>query len=159
MVIIGLAMIIFSWTLLPLLRLGGLFAPMVVAAMPALLANAVFVGIGVGFASIAYPSMMADAADEHELLFGARREGLFFSGLGFAAKAASGLAVLVGGFALDLLCFPHDAGQPGVVLSPGMLDRLILTRRPDAAAVGLVSIALFHPMPSLDCGMTRSRWN
>lgn len=44
--------------------------------------------------SIAFRAMMADAADEHELMFGVRREGLFFSGLTLGIKAATGL----GGF-------------------------------------------------------------
>ena len=57
-------------------------------------------GIGIGLVSVAYPSMMADAADEHEHLFGRRREGLYFAGLGFASKAATGVGVLLAGMAL-----------------------------------------------------------
>ena len=107
--------------------------------------NSVFAGVGVGFVSVAYPSMMADAADEHEHLFGARRDGLYFSGLGFAAKAAGGLGVLVGGFALDLIGFPHDAGHPGVVLSAAVLDGLILAWGPGAALVAAAGILVFAP--------------
>jgi len=144
-VIVGVAMIIVSWLLLPMLRASGLYAPAGAGAMPALGANAFFVGIGVGFTAIAYPSMMADAADEHELLFGARREGLYFSGLGFAAKAATGLGVLVGGFALDLLRFPRDAGQAGVTLPSAMLNELILAWGPGAAVFGIVTVVVFAP--------------
>ena len=57
--------------------------------------NPLVSGLFAGFMAIAYPSMMADAADEHEVRFGARREGLYFSGLGFASKAATGLGQLV----------------------------------------------------------------
>jgi len=144
-VIVGLVMIIIAWTALPILRDSGLFSPIAGAALPPLAFNGLFAGIGVGFTAIAYPSMMADAADEHELLFGARREGLYFSGLGFAAKAATGLGVLVGGLALDVLGFPHDAGRAGVTLSAAMLDRLILAWGPGAAMFGVVAIVVFSP--------------
>src|SRR5665213_941948 len=144
-VIVGLVMIILVWTILPLLRAGGLYTPTGAAALPPMGFNALFSGIGVGFVAVAYPSMMADAADQHEQLFGARREGLYFSGLGFAAKAASGLGVLVGGFALDLLRFPHDAGQPGVVIAPSTLDGLILAWGPGAAVFGTIATLVFAP--------------
>jgi GPH family glycoside/pentoside/hexuronide:cation symporter len=144
-VIVGLVMIITTWVVLPVLRASGLYAPVALGALPPMAFNAFFAGIGVGFAAIAYPSMMADAADEHELLFGARREGLYFSGLGFATKAASGLGVLVGGLALDVLGFPRDAGRVGLTLPPEMLGRLILAWGPGAALLGVAAIAIFTP--------------
>lgn len=42
--------------------------------------RSVFGGTVMAMAAIAFASMMADAADEHEHLFGARREGLYFAG-------------------------------------------------------------------------------
>ncbi|MBV8594210.1 MAG: MFS transporter, partial [Caulobacteraceae bacterium] len=94
-VVVGILMVLLVWIFLPTLRALGLFTATGAAAMPALIGQGLFAGVGVGLIVIAYPSMMADAADEHELLFGRRREGLYFSGLGFAAKAASGLGVLL----------------------------------------------------------------
>ena len=141
MVFVGLAMNLLVLTVLPLLRASGLYAPTGLAAMAPLGVGGILGGIVVGFLAIAFPSMMADAADEHEFLFGARREGLYFSGLGFAMKAASGVGALVGGFALDLLRFPHDAGQAGVSMSPATLDGLILAWGPAPAvliAAGMV---------------------
>jgi len=141
MVFVGLAMNLLVLTVLPLLRASGLYAPTGLAAMAPLGVGGILGGIGVGFLAIAFPSMMADAADEHEFLFGARREGLYFSGLGFAMKAASGVGALAGGFALDLLRFPHDAGQAGVSMSPATLDGLILAWGPAPAvliAAGMV---------------------
>ena len=61
-----------------------------------------------GCAAIGFNSMMADAADEHEALFGTRREDLYFAGLNFAAKAASGLGALVAGIGLDVIGFPTN---------------------------------------------------
>jgi GPH family glycoside/pentoside/hexuronide:cation symporter len=55
--------------------------------------------------------MMADATDEHELLFGSRREGLYFAGITLSAKAALAVGALIGGVALDAIGFPRDLSQ------------------------------------------------
>jgi GPH family glycoside/pentoside/hexuronide:cation symporter len=47
------------------------------------------------------------------LLFGARREGLYFSGTTFSAKAASGIGSFLAGVALDLIHFPVDIASKG----------------------------------------------
>jgi GPH family glycoside/pentoside/hexuronide:cation symporter len=89
------------------------------AAVPAL-ALAIIVGaLGGSIATIAFQSMMADATDEHEHLFGARREGLYFAGITFSAKAASGLGAWIGGITLDVIGFPH-----GLAASPAMLAHI-----------------------------------
>ena len=62
---------------------------------------------------VAFQSMAADAADEHEHLYFARREGLFFAGLSFAAKAAAGGGTLIAGICLDLVGFPSDVAAHG----------------------------------------------
>jgi GPH family glycoside/pentoside/hexuronide:cation symporter len=140
---IGLGMIIISWVALPTLRVAGAFTLTGPSVLGPLCALAVFGGIGVGLAVIVYPSMLADAADEHELLFGSRREGLYFAGLGFAAKAANGVGVLVGGFALDLIGFPSDSGHhPGLVLSEPLLRRLLICWGPLPALFGIASIVV-----------------
>ncbi|HZZ89181.1 MAG TPA: MFS transporter, partial [Caulobacteraceae bacterium] len=72
-----------------------------------LIGAVILITFGGVVATISFQSMMADAADEHEHLFGARREGLFFAGVTTAAKAASGLGLFVGGIVLDLIGFPH----------------------------------------------------
>lgn len=110
-VILGLALLIANWLVMQGLMLSGTWLPLGDAALLPMQINSGIAGIGVGFASVAYPSMMADAADEHEHLFGRRREGLYFSGLGFAGKAATGLGVMLAGVALDLIAFPRDAGS------------------------------------------------
>lgn len=142
-VAIGVGLIILTWVVLPLLRVTGALTLVGPPVLGFLCANSLVGGIGVGLTVIAYPSMMADAADEHELLFGNRREGLYFSGLGFAAKAATGIGVLVGGFALDLIGFPSDAARhPGLVLSEALLRRLITGWGPIPAVLGVVAIAI-----------------
>jgi GPH family glycoside/pentoside/hexuronide:cation symporter len=140
---IGLGMIIVSWVVMPALRVTGAFVRTGSAALGPLCALAVFGGVGIALAVIAYPSMMADAADEHEWLFGSRREGLYFAGLGFAAKAASGMGVLVGGFALDLIGFPADAAhRAGLVTSESLLRKLIIGWGPLPALFGVAAMVV-----------------
>jgi len=50
---------------------------------------------------ITMQSMVADAVDEHELRFGTRCEGLYYSSLIFATKAANGLGSLLAGVMLS----------------------------------------------------------
>ncbi|WP_293898277.1 MFS transporter [Phenylobacterium sp.] len=145
-VIVGLAMVLLAWSVLPVLRVARLFTPIGDAAVPWLAANVAIAGVGIGFMAIAYPSMMADAADEHEVRFGHRREGLYFSGLGFASKAATGLGQLVAGVALDVMRFPKEAGkQVGVILPEPLMDKIIIAWGPVAAALGLVALLLLIP--------------
>jgi GPH family glycoside/pentoside/hexuronide:cation symporter len=145
MVMVGLVSIIAVWILLPILYVTGLVRPTGLAALPYVGIVVFVAGIGVGFTVIAFPSMMADAADEHDLLFKARREGLYFAGLGFAAKASAGLGALVGGFAIQAIGFPQNAAQAGVVLPPAMLDKLILAWGPGAALFAIVGALVFWP--------------
>ena len=144
LVIIGVAMILVAWTVTPVLRVLGLFDGGGAEVMGPLIVQSVFGGIGIGLAVIAYPSMMADAADEHELLFGHRREGLYFAGLGFAGKAASGVGTLLGGLALDdLIGFPRDPkAHLALASSRVLLNKLILGWGPLPAFISLFSLAL-----------------
>ena len=92
------------------LRLLGLL-PLHGASLASFLSTVVFIaGVLMAMAAIAFASMMADAADEHEHLFGARREGLYFAGWAFASKAAAGAGALVAGIALQAMGFPSGEG-------------------------------------------------
>jgi GPH family glycoside/pentoside/hexuronide:cation symporter len=103
--------------------------------------------------SVAYPSMMADAADEHEYLFGRRREGIYFAGLGFANKAAVGIGVLLAGVALDIIRFPREIGQTvGAVLPHEVQVRLVLVWGPIPAVIAVASMVIFASY-----AITRSR--
>ncbi len=99
--------------------------------------------IGGSAATIGFQSMMADAADEHEYLFGARREGLYFAGITFSAKASSGIGALIAGVVLDLIHFPHGLDLPGaahVVISADTIRNLGLSYGPGAAVMTAVSV-------------------
>jgi GPH family glycoside/pentoside/hexuronide:cation symporter len=142
----GLALVITGFMVLQVLRATGAFAPSGAEAVGWLCSNAGMIGIGVGLLSVAYPAMMADAADEHEMLYGSRREGLYFAGLGFASKAAAGLGQMAAGFALDALHFPKNAGtQVGAVVPEHVLRLLALAWGPLAAAFALAGTIALLP--------------
>jgi len=98
--------------------------------------------------------MLADTADEHEYLFGVRREGLFFSGLTLAFKAASGLGGLIAGLALDAIQFPTDiaAKGPDLAIPQEVLEKLALISGPLPAAFAAIS-----PLFLLGYHLTRKR--
>jgi GPH family glycoside/pentoside/hexuronide:cation symporter len=141
-VILGLTITSFALFIFPILRIAGVLPPNGPTLYALLIANSAVVGLGVTFVSIAFQSMMADAADEHEDLFGGRREGLYFAGLGFSAKAASGVGSLVAGFLLDLIHFPTGIVAKGVEahIAPDIIRDLGLTAGSAPAALLFVSV-------------------
>jgi GPH family glycoside/pentoside/hexuronide:cation symporter len=150
---LGFALIFVSFIGLPVTRTLGIFAPTGDAALPVLIGMTLFVGIGCGVVFIALPAMMADAADEHEHLFGARREGLYFSGLGFGGKAAAGLGALIGGLALDWLHFPREAGRVvGATVDEAVLRKLAAAWGLLPALLMLVAVGIF-----VSYGISRQR--
>lgn len=145
-VLIGFGLVIVAWTVLPCLRASGLFRPEGAEALSWLVPNAFIVGLGSGLIFIAYPSMMADAAEEHEHARGVRREGLYFAGLGFAGKAAGGVGTLVAGLALDMLHFPREAGrQLHAAISEPILSSLVLAWAPLPALLGVIGLLIIFP--------------
>lgn len=125
----------------PLLQLYGPFTLTPGSAAVLLFVNGLLVGTAIMIGGIAFQSMLADTADEHEWLFGVRREGLFFSGLTLAYKAASGLGGLIAGFALDAIHFPTDiaARGPGFSVPEEVLAKLALISGPLPALFALIS--------------------
>lgn len=91
---------------------GGL--PLTGGALAVLLAIFAMIGATlVGSGSIAWQSMIGDAADEHELLFGTRREGMYHGLTAFANKTATGLGTLIGGLSLEVSGLnPASASAP-----------------------------------------------
>jgi GPH family glycoside/pentoside/hexuronide:cation symporter len=112
--------------------------------MAALTVAVILLGFGTSAAVIGYQSMMADAADEHEHLFGARREGLYFAGINFSAKASSGLGVLIAGIVLDVIGFPHGVAAAGKAaqIAPSAIRELGLIYGPGAAIASFISVTI-----------------
>lgn len=152
-VIFGFLLLIANWLVLQGSMLVGIYLPLGDAALLPMQFNSGVAGIGFGFIAVAYPSMMADAADEHEHLFGRRREGLYFAGLGFANKAATGLGVMVAGVALDLIQFPNMAGHAASVVLPAEIQsRLVWIWGPVPSVIALISLVILGFY-----GITRAR--
>lgn len=126
-----------------------LYAPITLPPFTAavvLFFNSLCVGTAIMVCGVAFQSMLADTADEHEWLFGVRREGLFFSGLILSYKAASGVGGLIAGVALDAIGFPTDlaARGPGFVVPAEVIHRLGLISGPlPAMLVAIAPLFLF----------------
>ncbi|CAN5124521.1 MFS transporter [soil metagenome] len=130
----------------PLAAIAGLMPTDPEVLLPILLVNSLVTGAGLIGGAICAQSMMADAADEYEFLFGARREGLFYAGLSFAFKTASGIGGFLAGIALDLIHFPAKevAGGADVILTQATHIGLGLVAGPLPALITLLGpIALF----------------
>lgn len=130
----------------PLLQLYGPVPLAPDVATLVLFINGIFLGTAMMIGGVAFQSMMADAADEHEWLFGVRREGLFFSGLILAFKAASGIGGLIAGVALDAIDFPlHLAAKGAHAAIPAtVIARLGLISGPlPAGVVAIAPVFLF----------------
>lgn len=144
MLLIGMIGMVVCHALPTSLRLLGLL-PLTGTALITLLSPVVLLGgVMMALSIIAFVSIIPDAADEHELLFGARREGLYFAGWSFANKAATGAGVLIAGLVLQLIAFPtHLAGQGDVSTLPrGTVDGLGFYGGPGAALLSIAGIAL-----------------
>lgn len=125
----------------PLFQLYGPVTLAPTQAAVLLFFNGLMVGTAIMIGGIAFQSMLADTADEHEWLFGVRREGLFFSGLTLAYKGAAGLGGLIAGLALDAIRFPTDLASKGSALTipDDVIDKLALISGPLPAAFVAVS--------------------
>lgn len=139
----GLAAFCICQFIPPVLKLAGLI-PDSELVVYVLLSVFVFIpGLAMTCVAITFGSMMADATDEHELRFGTRREGLYFSGLTFGGKCAIGLGAFVAGIGLDLIGFPTDlAVNPGQVISAETIRNLGLIYGPGAAIISLISVSI-----------------
>ena len=98
-------------------------------------------GVILQVAFVAFGSMMADVADEHEYKTGVRQEGLFFGAVAFSAKATSGFGTFLGGVGLDILHWPVGSHIRTAADVPARtLDHLGLFYGPIVAGFSIVSM-------------------
>ncbi|HUB85190.1 MAG TPA: MFS transporter [Rhizomicrobium sp.] len=144
-VITGIVVVCLCETLPAFLNLMGFTLGNAQAARDILLVAMLIGGMFTTLVAIAFQSAMADAVDEHEALFAARREGLYFASLSFANKAALGLGSLVSGILLDAIHFPGAAIAAGrhVAIGKGILHALGIAYGPGAALITVVSVLCF----------------
>ncbi len=134
-----------TYSVLPFLKDIGASATNPLIPLLLVTAGSLVFGAGSGFSFIASGSMVADATDEHDLLFGIRREGLFFASLVLGAKCALGLGGLLAGLGLQLIGFPSDPASPAgaAQLSPQVIERLGLLWGPGFAFCILCAAPFF----------------
>jgi glycoside/pentoside/hexuronide:cation symporter, GPH family len=124
------------------LKVAGVISPD--AYLPTLMLSHSLAGVGASASLIGFQSMMADAADEHEHLFGARREGLYFAGISLSAKASSGIGAVIAGLVLDIIGFPHGltgAGSVAQAIPADAVRSLGLLYGPGASVITGLSVA------------------
>ena len=121
------------------LRLAGVLTLPVDAALLALLiANVVVRVTADTLIGIMFASMVADTIDAQELACGRRQEGLFSGALSFAAKATSGLGIMLGGLLLEhVIAMP--AGAKPDTLAPAVTTRI--------GVVAGLGVPLFYLLP------------
>jgi GPH family glycoside/pentoside/hexuronide:cation symporter len=141
MAMVGLALIGIGQAFPVALRLSGVIE--LSAAVPTLMTATALASVGASIALIGFQSMMADAADEHEHMFFARREALYFAGITTSAKASSGIGALIAGVALDVIGFPHGAAATGAAaahIPAETIRNLGLVYGPGAAVFTAIAI-------------------
>jgi GPH family glycoside/pentoside/hexuronide:cation symporter len=125
------------------LRVLGLIPADGVVLYGGLAAQNFLVGVGTTSVVVSFWSMMADAADEHEALFGTRREGLYFASITLSAKFASAIGGWIAGRSLDLIGFPHDLATAGQhPIAQGTLNALGLIQGTGCGLAAAIAIAI-----------------
>ena len=144
-VLAGLAIVCLVATVPNLAEIWGFIPPGATMHAHILMIAGVFTGVVTTLVAIAFQSAMADAVDEHEDMFGTRREGLYFASLSFAGKAATGLGTLVSGFLLDAIHFPNKLIASGVdvAISHDVWRNLGLIAGPVGVLIAFCSIVFF----------------
>jgi GPH family glycoside/pentoside/hexuronide:cation symporter len=142
MLIVGLLGSATFNSLATILRLFDLL-PLEGAELTGILIMSILIGaVMFSFSVIALISIIPDAADEHEQLFGTRREGLFFAGSAFASKAASGAGLLFAGLVLELIHFPAKVADHATAIVAAPADSIAwlgFAGGPGAALLSVVS--------------------
>ena len=115
--------------------------------LPLLVGWSVIGAWGGAAANISVMSALAEVADENELRFGARQEGVIYATRSFFAKVDDAIGHVIAGVAIDLIAFPVKA-------IPGHVDPDIIWKLGFAEAVvslipGLIAVG-FYSMYRMD---------
>jgi GPH family glycoside/pentoside/hexuronide:cation symporter len=113
---LGMGLICLCQLLLVPLRLAGVIPDQDV--LLAVTLSTILSQMGLSMTLVGYQSMMADAADEHEHLFGSRRQGLYYAGTSLAAFASVGIGSIIAGVGLDVIKFPHGIAKGSTPVIP-----------------------------------------
>lgn len=130
---------------LPLLAESGFLERGSLLTLSALVLNGLIFGAGGIVCFICFYSMIADAVDEHDLLFGVRREALYAAALMLGAKAATGLGALMAGVGLQAIGLSSvGATSASTILSTSMINNLGVLWGPAVGALLLISLPVLR---------------
>jgi GPH family glycoside/pentoside/hexuronide:cation symporter len=125
-----------------ILRNAGLFpdnhTPLL---LPLMIAFAGGAGICLAVLNISVMSALADIADENQLLYGKRQEGMLYAARTFFSKADNALGHFLAGVTLDLISFPTGT-RPGQV-DPEVIYWLGIVDSPVTIVPGLLAAACY----------------
>lgn len=96
------------------LGMMGILTPTTPGILPILIASTIFSWGAVSVMTISMMSALADIADENELKFGVRQEGVLYATRSLFAKIDAAIGTALAGIVLGLIAFPPKA-QPGAV--------------------------------------------
>jgi GPH family glycoside/pentoside/hexuronide:cation symporter len=102
--------------LITLLAITGIVAPGSTLAIFLVAINGLLFGGCGAMCFVCFYSMIADAVDEHDHLFGVRREALYAAALMIGAKAATGIGAFLSGLGLQLIGFSAPANGSGAAV-------------------------------------------
>ena len=123
-----------------LLAVAGIVAPgSAVSIGLVALSGLLFGGCG-ALCFVCFYSMIADAVDEHDILFGVRREALYAAALMIGAKAATGLGAFVSGVGLQLVGFAAPTEGSGAAIPANVATALGLLWGPGGALLMLAAL-------------------
>lgn len=110
--------------------------------LPILIALSVFQYAPYSIVSTTIRSALADVADEVELRFGVRQEGLLFSARTFFQRIDTALGTALAGWVLALVAFPHKAvpGRIDAATLQGLAAAFILATIPGLVAAVVYSM-------------------
>jgi Na+/melibiose symporter-like transporter len=91
--------------------------------------------------NISVMSALADVADENEVRFGVRQEGVLYSTRALFAKLDTAIGAALAGMVLTLIAFPEKA-QPGEV-APDVIRNLGLFLGPVSMIPGVFAVFLY----------------
>lgn len=95
--------------LITLLAVAGVVQPGSIVAVALVAGSGLLFGACGALCFVCFYSMIADAVDEHDHLFGVRREALYAAALMIGAKAATGIGAFLSGLGLQLVGFTAPA--------------------------------------------------
>ncbi|MDH5665787.1 MAG: MFS transporter, partial [Nitrosopumilus sp.] len=133
----GLLIFIFFQNMPIILRMLGWLALQQTQLLVLLLVSAFISGVGVVQFMIAGTAMFSDISDAHEIENNLGQQAMFFAGLVFLTKVATGMGHLIAGVAIDWIAFPIDA-NPGDV-GESTLMQLAFVFGPGATLIGIIA--------------------